>query len=52
VFKRIFIAAAHQERELIAISLEEAAEIEPVALRLVISDKACCSCEFLLLASS
>ncbi len=45
VFKRIFIAAAHQEREPIAISIEEAAEIEPVALRLVISDKACCSCE-------
>jgi hypothetical protein len=45
VFKRIFIAAAHQERELIAISIKEAAEIEPVALRLVISDKACGSCE-------
>ena len=45
VFKRIFIAAAHQERELIAISLEEQTEVQPVALRLVISDKACCSCE-------
>jgi hypothetical protein len=45
VFKRIFIAAAHQERELIAISLEERTEVQPVALRLVISDKACCSCE-------
>ena len=32
VLKRIFIAAADQERELIAISLEEAAEVEPIEL--------------------
>jgi hypothetical protein len=36
-FKWIFLAAAHQERELIAISLEELAEIEPVALCIVVS---------------
>ena len=41
VFKGILVAAAHQERELIAIGLEEATEVEPIALRLVISDKAC-----------
>src|SRR6266446_2615438 len=40
VLKRIFIAAADQERELIAISLEEAAEVEPIALRLVIGHEA------------
>src|SRR5438128_12614776 len=45
VFKRIFIAAAHQERELIAISLEERTEVQPVALRLVISHEARCSRE-------
>ena len=36
VFKGIFVAAAHEERELIAISGEQAAEVEPIALRLVI----------------
>src|SRR5262245_37971753 len=40
VLKPIFIAAADQERELIAISLEEAAEVEPIALRLVIGHEA------------
>jgi hypothetical protein len=33
-FKRIFVAPAHQERELIAISLEEVAEVEPITLPL------------------
>jgi len=42
VLKGIFIAAAHQERELIAICLEEAAKVEPIALRLVIGHEACC----------
>ena len=42
VFKGILVAAAHQERKLIAIDLEEATEVEPIALCLVISDKACC----------
>jgi hypothetical protein len=42
VFKGIFNAAAHQERELIAISLEEVTEVEPVALRFVISHEARC----------
>ena len=36
VLERILIAAADQKRELIAISLEEAAEVEPVALRFVV----------------
>ena len=36
-FKGIFLAAADQERKLIAISLEELAEIEPVALCIVVS---------------
>ena len=38
----IFVAAAYQERELIAISLEEVSEIESVALRSVISHEAGC----------
>jgi hypothetical protein len=42
VFKGILVAAAHEERELFAIGLEEPTEVEPIALRLVISDKACC----------
>ena len=42
VLKGIFIAAAHQERELVAICLEEAAKVEPIALRLVIGHEACC----------
>ena len=41
VFKGIFVAAAHQERELIAISGEQAAEVEPIALRLVIGHETC-----------
>src|SRR5262249_23705114 len=40
--QRVFIAAAHQERELIAICLEEAAEVEPIALRLVVAHEVCC----------
>jgi len=40
VFKGIFVAAAYQERELIAISLEEVTEVEPVALRFVIRHEA------------
>ncbi len=40
VFKGIFVAAAYQERDLIAIDLEKAAEVEPIALRLVISHEA------------
>jgi len=42
VLKGIIIAAAHQERELIAVSLEKAAEVEPIALRLMIGHEACC----------
>src|SRR5262249_30147926 len=45
VLKGIFIAAAHLERELTAISLEEAAEVEPIALRFVIGHEACSSRE-------
>src|SRR6516165_12789176 len=45
VLKGIFIAAAHPERELTAISLEEAAEVEPIALRFVIGHEACSSRE-------
>jgi len=30
VFEEIFVAAAHQHRELTAISLEEVAEVEPI----------------------
>src|SRR5215469_1960369 len=43
VFKWIFVAAAHQERELSVVSLEEPTEIEPVALRFVIGHEAGCS---------
>ena len=43
MFKGIFVAATQQERELIAISLEEVAEIEPIALRFLIShEPRCC----------
>ena len=45
VLKGIFIAAAHQERELTAVSLKELAEVEPVALRFVVGDEACSSRE-------
>src|SRR6516164_2622076 len=41
-FKGIFLAAAHQERELIAISPEETAEVEPITLRFVINHEVCC----------
>jgi hypothetical protein len=41
VFKWIFVAAADQERELIAIRPEELTEVEPIALRFVISHEAC-----------
>ena len=40
VLKGIFVAAAHQERELTAVSLKEVAEVEPIALRFVISHEA------------
>ena len=40
VFKGILVAAAYKERELTAVSLEEAAEVEAVALRFVISHEA------------
>jgi hypothetical protein len=42
VFKGIFVAPAYQEREPIAISLEEVTEVEPVSLRFVISHEAGC----------
>src|SRR5215470_7547240 len=42
VLKGVFDTAAHQEWELTAISLEEAAEVEPVALRFVIDREARC----------
>ena len=41
VLKGIFFAAAHQERELIPISFEEATEVEPIALRFMIGHEAC-----------
>src|SRR5215469_6394738 len=40
VFKGVFVAATHQEGELMAIGLEESAEVEPVALRFVIGREA------------
>jgi len=45
VFKGIFVTAAHEERELIAISLEEVTQVEPVTLRFVISHEARCGGE-------
>ena len=45
MFKGIFIAASHQERELIAISLEELVKVEPIALGFVIRHEACCGGE-------
>src|SRR5215467_9042546 len=45
MFKWIFIAAAHQKRELIAISLEELTKVEPIALRFVILHEARCGGE-------
>ena len=44
VFKGIFVAAAHQERELISISFEQMAEVEPIALRFVVGHKTCSCC--------
>jgi len=40
MFEGIFVAAADQERELVSISVEEGAEVEPIALRLVIGREA------------
>src|SRR5262249_8572904 len=40
MFKGVFIAPAHHERELIPVSLKDGAEVEPIALRLVISHEA------------
>src|SRR5262249_34852722 len=45
VRKGMFMGGAHLERELSAISLEEAAEVEPIALRFVIGHEACSSRE-------
>ena len=45
VFKGIFVAAAHQKRELMVISPEELTEVESVTLRLVISHEARCGGE-------
>src|SRR5579862_8874485 len=41
VFKWILVAPAYEEWKLIAVSLIDAAEIEPIALRLVIGHEAC-----------
>src|SRR5215471_6010878 len=45
MLKRIIVAAAHQKRELIAISLEELTEVEPIALLFMIRHEACCGGE-------
>src|SRR5260221_14735021 len=45
MFKGVFVTTANKERELTAISLEEMAEVEPVALRFVIGCEASCSRE-------
>ena len=42
VFKGILLAAAYKERELTSVRLEEAAEVEPVALRRMIGHEARC----------
>ena len=42
MFERIFIAATDKERELVAVSLEEGAKVEPVALRFMIGVKTGC----------
>jgi hypothetical protein len=42
MFERIFIAATDKERELVAVSLEEGAEVEPIALGFVIGIKTRC----------
>src|SRR5579872_4415955 len=41
MFKWILVAATQKKRELIAVSLIDVAEIEPIALRLVIGHEAC-----------
>ena len=43
--KGIFVAAAHEDRELTAIGLVKVAEVQPVALRLVIDYEASSCCE-------
>src|SRR6516225_11783848 len=45
VFKGVFVAAAHQKRELTAIGSEELIEVESVTLRFVISYEARCGGE-------
>jgi hypothetical protein len=45
VFKGIFIAAAHQKRELMVKSSKELTEVEAVTLRFVISHEARCGGE-------
>jgi len=45
VLKGVLVTAAHQERELIAISLEEVTEVEPITLRFVISHETRCGGE-------
>src|SRR5260370_40843107 len=45
MFKGVFVTTANKERELTAISLEEVAEVEPVALRFVIGCEASCARE-------
>jgi len=43
VFEGIFVATAHQERELTAIGLKEATQVEPITFSLVILYEPCCS---------
>lgn len=43
MFKRILLTAAYEEAELVAVRFEEAAEVEPLALRFVIGHKAGCA---------
>ena len=45
VFKGIFVAAAHQKRELTVIGSEDLTEVESVTLRFVISHEARCGGE-------
>jgi|SRR6516162_7647432 len=45
MFKRVFVAAADQKRELSAISLEDVPEVEPIPLRFVIRYEASASGE-------
>jgi len=41
MLKGVLVTASHQKRELIAISLEEPTEVEPIALRFMISHETC-----------